>query len=151
MHRRWALIAVLALAACSPSASESADPSEGAPSLAPSASEAAAAAGTITLPDDGAAVDGPGISITEALETAGPEPLLVNGILLQDADGNLWFCESLSDASPPACDGTYLSVENYPDDAPDLDPENADVTGLQEADGVVWLEDHQLYGVVEPS
>jgi hypothetical protein len=151
MHRRWVLVAVLALAACQPSASDTASPSDGEPSTAPSASEAAAAAGTITLPDDGAAVDGPGISITEALETAGPEPLLVNGILLQDADGNLWFCESLSDASPPACDGTYLQVENYPEDAPDLDPENADVTGLQEEDGVIWLEDHQLYGVVEPS
>jgi hypothetical protein len=151
MPRRWVLVAVLALAACQPSASDTASPSDGAPSTAPSASESAAAAGTITLPDDGAAVDGPGISITEALETAGPEPLLVNGILLQDADGNLWFCASLSDASPPACDGTYLQVENYPEDAPDLDPENADVTGLQEADGVVWLEDHQLYGVVEPS
>jgi hypothetical protein len=151
MHRRWVLVAVLALAACQPSASESAAPSDGAPSTAPSASEAAAAAGTITLPDDGAAVDGPGISITEALETAGPEPLLVNGTLLQDADGNLWFCESLSDASPPACEGTYLQVENFPEDAPELDPENADVTGAQEEDGVIWLEDHQLYGVVEPS
>jgi hypothetical protein len=155
MHRRsallLALIAVMALAACSPSASDSADPSEGAPSAEPSASEAAAAAGTITLPDDGAAVDGPGISITEALETAGPEPLLVNGTLLQDADGNLWFCEALSDDSPRACEGTYLAVENFPEDAPELDPENADVTGLQEEDGVIWLEDHQLYGVVEPS
>jgi hypothetical protein len=155
MHRRsvllLALIAVLALAACSPSASGSPDASEGAPSAAPSASEAAAAAGTITLPDEGAAVDGPGVSITDALETAGTEPLLVNGILLQDADGGLWFCESLSDASPPACEGTYLQVENFPEDAPELDPANADVTGLQEEDGVVWLEDHQLYGVVEPS
>ena len=153
MKSRWALIALLALAACQPAASDSPSPSEGAPSAAPSASEAAAAAGTITLPDEGAAVDGPGISISEALDRASAEPDLVNGILLQDTEGTIWLCESITDASPRACTGTYLRVENYPEDAAaeTFDPENADVTGSQEEDGVVWLEDQQLYGVVEPS
>jgi len=150
MKSRWVLIAVLALAACQPSASESLSPSEGAPSAAPSASEAASATGTITLPDEGAAVDGPGLSIPEALETAGEEPQLVNGILLQDTEGTIWLCESISDSSPRACADAYLRVENYPDDAAaeTFDPENSDVTGSQEEDGVVWLEDQQLYGTV---
>lgn len=152
MSRRWALIALLALAACQPSASDSPSPSEGAPSAAPSASEAAAPAGTITISTAGV-VDGPGISIPEALDRAGAEPDLVNGILLLDTEGTIWLCEELSDASPRACAGAFLRVENYPEgaDAPEFDPENADVTGRQEEDGVVWFEDQQLYGTVEPS
>jgi hypothetical protein len=156
MKSRWALIALLALAACQPSASDSPSPSEGAPSAAPSASEAAseapAAAGTITIVAGGV-VDGPGLSIPEALDTAGGEPVLVNGTLLLDTEGTIWLCEELSDSSPRACAGEYLRVESYPEgaDAPEFDPENADVTGSQEEDGVVWLEDQQLYGTVEPS
>jgi hypothetical protein len=100
----------------------------------------------------GGVVDGPGLSITEALETAGEEPLLVNGILLKDTEDTIWLCESLSDASPRACDGAYLQVVDYPGgaDAPEFDPANADTTGSQEEDGVVWLEDQQLYGTVAP-
>jgi hypothetical protein len=82
-----------------------------------------------------------------------PEPLLVNGILLQDLDGTIWLCQRLSDASPPACVGAFLRVENFPGDAAatTFDPDNADVTGLQEEGGVVWLEGQQLYGTVEPN
>ena len=153
MHRRFVLIAVLALAACQPSASESASPSEGA-SAAPSEAASSTAelpSGTITLAE-GAAVDGPGVSIPEALETAGAEPVLVNGILLQDTEGTIWLCESLSDATPRACADSQLRIENWPeDDTATLDPANADDTGLQEEDGVVWIEDYQAYGVVSPS
>ena len=54
MNRRWALIAVVALAACNPSASDSPSPSEPASSAEPAASEAASpsqdiASGTITI------------------------------------------------------------------------------------------------------
>lgn len=151
MHRRWALIAVLALAACQPSASESLAPSEEAPSASEAGSPSAEAlTGTMTIVE-GSVADGPGVSIAEALATGGAEPLLVNGILLQDADGTIWLCESLSDSSPRACADSYLQVDNFPEDAGDLDPANADATGLQEEDGVVWLEDHQLYGTVTPS
>ena len=156
MHRRWALIALLSLAACQPSASESVSPSDGGSSAAPSgsqaaSSDAAAPSGTITLAE-GAAVDGPGLSIPEALETAGEEPVLVNGILLQETEGTIWLCESLSDGSPRACADSQLQVENWPeDDTATFDPANADVTGLQEEDGVVWIEDYQAYGVVSPS
>lgn len=155
MHRRWALIAVLALAACQPSASESVSPSEEA-SSAPGASAGASStaeipSGTITFAE-GVAVDGPGLSIPEALETAGEEPMLVNGILLQDTDGTIWLCESLSDGSPRACADSQLQVENWPEeDTATLDPANAGDTGLQEEDGVVWIEDYQAYGVVSPS
>ncbi len=152
MHRRWALIVVLALAACQPSASESQSPSDGAPSASTAASSSAEVeTGTITLPDEGAAVDGPGLSIPEALEAATEEPQLVNGILLQDAAGMIWLCESVFDGSPRACADSQLQVENWPDDTATFDPENAGTTGLQEEDGVVWIEDYQLYGVVSPS
>ncbi len=154
MHRRYALIALLALAACQPSASESVSPSDEA-SAAPSGAASSTAeipTGTITLPDEGAAVDGPGISIPEALETAGDEPLLVNGILLQDTEGTIWLCESLTDESPRACADSQLQVENWPEDnTATFDPDNADTTGLQEEDGVVWIEDYQAFGVVSPS
>ena len=154
MHRRYALIALLALAACQPSASESVSPSDGA-SAAPSGAASSTAeipTGTITLPDEGAAVDGPGISIPEALETAGDEPLLVNGILLQDTEGTIWLCESLTDASPRACADSQLQVENWPEDnMATFDPANEEVTGLHEEDGVGWIEDYQAFGVVSPS
>ena len=146
MKSRWLLIAVLALAACQPAASDSPSPSEGAPSEAP-ASMTEAATGTITIVEGGV-VDGPGLGISEALDTAGAEPVLVNGILLKDVDGAIWLCESITDASPRTCAGAYLSVENYPADAPEFDPANSGDTGSQEEDGVVWLEDQQLYGTV---
>ncbi|HEV7200747.1 MAG TPA: hypothetical protein VGO32_08100 [Candidatus Limnocylindria bacterium] len=148
MHRPLALVAALALAACSPSASgPSAD---GAASASAVASQVAEAAGTITIVE-GMAVDGPGLTIPEALNSGEADPLLVNGILLQDAEGTIWLCQSLSDSSPRACAGAFLAVEDFPEGVGDLDPANADVTGLQEEDGVVWLEDHQLYGTVSPS
>lgn len=152
MHRRWALIVFVALTACQSSASESPASSDEAPSAsAPASSAAEGATGTITLPDEGAAVDGPGLSIPEALEAAAAEPLLVNGILLQDAAGMIWLCESVSDGSPRACADSWLQVENWPDDVATFDPENAETTGLQEEDGVAWIEDYQLYGTVAPS
>ncbi len=118
--------------------------------MAPSASETAEIpTGTITI--EGAAVDGPGLSITEALATAGEEPLLVNGFLLQDAEGTIWLCESLSDGSPRACADAQLQVENWPDDAATFDPANADDTGLQTEGDVSWIEGYQAYGIVTPS
>jgi hypothetical protein len=148
MHRRWALIVMLALAACSPSASASPSPSDEVSSTAPTASQAAELpSGSISV--EGAAVDGPGVSVTEALESAGEEPMLVNGTLLQDAEGTIWLCESLSDASPPACAVAQLTVENWDSDET-FDPANADVTGLQMDGDVAWIEDQQVYGVVTP-
>jgi hypothetical protein len=75
--------------------------------------------------------------------------MLVNGTLLQDAEGTIWLCESLSDASPPACAVAQLTVENWDSDET-FDPANADVTGLQMDGDVAWIEDQQVYGVVTP-
>ena len=61
----------------------------------PSAPEGAD--GTIVLPDE-IAMGGAGVSVAEALEAASSQPVLVNGILLRDAEGGIWFCERLDDA-----------------------------------------------------
>jgi hypothetical protein len=153
-------ILVLVLAACggtvgeSPGASE--QPASPTPSAAPSApadapSEAPGAIepdGTITVVTD-AIADGPGESISAALEAGRTEPTLVNGVFVSDVDGTLYLAEAISSTSPLTFEGAVLEVLNYPASAGEWDPENADVTGLQEADGILYFESHQLYGVVE--
>jgi hypothetical protein len=99
----------------------------------------------------GAAVGGPGISIEQALATAGGEPPLVNGVLLMDEEGVIWLCDAVDeDASPPACEEPRLRVLNYPEGGAEWDLSSADVTGLQEREGVLWLEGSQVYGEVQP-
>jgi hypothetical protein len=153
-------ILVIALAACAatPAATPSASPT---PEVTPSpsapesetpsetpAAEAPEADGTITV-ERGAIADGPGASITQALEAGLSEPNLVNGVLVLDTEGNLWFVDAIAETSPLTFEGAVLQVLNYPD-SPDMwDPANAEVTGLQERDGVLYFEDMQIYGVVE--
>jgi hypothetical protein len=43
-----------------------------------------------------------------------------------------------------------LEVLNYPDNQEEWDMANADLIGLQEANGVRFREDAQLFGVVAP-
>jgi hypothetical protein len=156
------LIVILLLAACSsataesPSASPDASPTQapGSPTPAPDLE----ADGTLTLGDFGVA-DGPGESVENALANAGADPRLVNGILLKDADGSVWLCESLAASSPPECEAPRLLVTNYPPDhevirgedyfsvfARDAPAEMA--RELHEEDGVRWVENQQLFGVV---
>jgi hypothetical protein len=172
MHtrRRLVLIPALAivLAACGATPDDSADPTAGsdAPSSAPAdptssaaastpaspsadPSEAAADAGTFSVVSGGA-VGGPGITLGEAIGTPSVEPVLVNGILLMDRGGTIWFCESLADTSPPSCDEPRLVVVDYPKGGAEWDLNNAGVTGLEGAEGVLWLVGQQLYGVVAP-
>ena len=114
----------------------------------PSAPEGAD--GTIILPNK-LAVGGSGLGIAEALDTASSQPVLVNGILLRDADGTIWFCTTLGDGEPPVCGHPTLAVENFPADESVFDPENARATGSQTEGGVTWIPNQQLYGVVHPA
>lgn len=111
---------------------------------------------TITLVNIGA-VDGPGTSIADAIARAGAGAMtdgdLVNGnVLLKDAEGRVWLCDSLAAGSPPACAEPRLLVTNFPTNVGDFDPANAGVTGLQQDGEVLWLEGaHQLFGTVTAS
>lgn len=92
--------------------------------------------------EEGAAVGGPGITVTEALEFVGGEPVLVNGALFVDAEGEILLCEAIAESFPPQCGGRRLLVEG-------LDPRA--VPDLAEANGVRWAESVQLFGRVEPA
>jgi hypothetical protein len=89
-------------------------------------------------------VDGPGQSVTEALANAGVGPLLVNGILLKEADDTVWLCEVLLRSSPPQCAEPKLLVENWLTEDQTL----VNGEGIHVADGVRWVERAQLVGVV---
>ena len=96
---------------------------------------------------DGSAGDGPstgvgpGISIEDALGSTLDEPLLVNGALVAQQDGEVRLCSALAESFPPQCGGASLRVEGL-----DL----STVEGLTSANGVTWSEDQvQLLGRVE--
>jgi hypothetical protein len=169
MRHLFALALIVALAACSTTAVASptaeatntpspvTSPSE--PSAAPTAEADLEPNGTITLGDFGIA-DGPGESVTAALAHAGADPRLVTGILLKDADDDVWLCEELADADTPQCDEPRLLVTNYPPDHEVVngedsytvffrDPPATMVVELHEEDGVRWVEGQQLFGIVE--
>ena len=107
-------------------------------------------AGTFTVVDLGGPVDGPGISLAEAIANTDGEPKLVAGVLLMDLDGVIWLCEEITDSSPPACGEPRLRVVNYPEGGAEWNLEDAEITGLQEEDGVLWFEGNRLYGEVQP-
>jgi len=114
----------------------------------PSAPEGAD--GTIVLANE-LAMGGSGMSVADALDLASSQPVLVNGILLRDADGAIWFCKTLGDDERPACGHPTLAVENFPPDESVFEPENARGTGSQTEGDVTWIPNQQLYGVVHPA
>lgn len=153
------LIAItLVLAACTGTAvatpTPSAEPPVSSPTpVAPDETDAP----TITLGDFGIA-DGPGESIASAIANAGAEPRLVNGTMLKQADGTVWLCEGVSESSTRECEEPRLLVTNYPEDHVVVDGEDyysvfardqPGVVDLQEEDGVRWVEDQQLFGIVQ--
>lgn len=163
LMRRSSPILVLVLASCAPvtveetftdvgeslgSPSTTSEPATTAPSGDADAPEAV---GTFTFVDLGGPVDGPGISVGEALEAPEGQELIVNAIILQDRNGDLWMCDALTESSPPACDEPALRIDGYPGGGLELDPESAELLGMQEADGVVWIDAAytQNYGTVE--
>ena len=135
-----------AASAGEPHAGHSARGASGTPH--PSAPEGAD--GTIVLANE-LAMGGTGMSVAEALDLADSQPVLVNGVLLRDAEGAIWFCTVLGEGEPPACGHPTLSVENFPPDESVFEPENARGTGSQTEGGVTWIPNQQLYGVVHPA
>ena len=99
---------------------------------------------------DGVSVGGPGGSIADALESGTTEPMLVNGAIYKDTNGTIYLATSVTDEAEPTFGGPILEVVNYPDSPADWDMENAELLGLQEANGVIFTDNAQLYGVVAP-
>jgi hypothetical protein len=120
-------------------------PSEAPPSESPEASPEPV--GVLTVAE-GAVADGPGVSIAEALAGDQSQPTLVNGTLFLDADGQVYLADSLVDPSVPEFGDLRLRVENYPTDGPTWDMDDAAITGLQEANGIRFYEDTQLFGTI---
>ena len=126
-----------------------------APSVAPVATPAPVTgkrdvAGIITMAE--MAFSGPGGTIQEALNhgpTGNDLPILVNGVLFRDTDGTIYLATAVSDASVPSFEAPLLEVRNFPNDGPTWDMANADVIGLQEANGIVFKPDSQVLGFLE--
>ena len=121
-----------------------------APSQAPSSpvAEQRQVDGTITLAE-GMVFSGPGGTIQEALDrgpTEGDLPTLVNGILFRDLDGELYLATDVSDPSAPTFDGPMLRVVGVDNTGPSWDMANAELLGLEEANGIVWHPFYQVLG-----
>jgi len=125
------------------------------PSVEPSKSPAKPAdverevAGTITVAE-GMAFSGPGSTIQKTLEI-GPSvhPALVNGVLFRDTDGAIYLATSVSDVSVPAFDGPMLEVLGMPNTGDSWDMANAELLGLEEANGIVFNPNAQVLGFLE--
>ena len=107
-------------------------------------------AGTITVYPG--AFSGPGGTIAEALAngpTGDEIPTLVNGVLFRDTDGTVYLATSVSDTSAPTFDGPMLKVLNTPNDGPSWDMANAELIGLEEANGIVFKQGAQVLGTLE--
>ena len=96
------------------------------------------------------ATAGDGISVGDALDVARGFPVLVDGIVLRDADGAIWYCDRIVDGSPPRCSDPQLLVLNFPTELDLFDPAMAETVGATTRDGITWLEGHQLFGIVHP-
>ena len=95
---------------------------------------------TLVIADD-AAVDGPGISVAEALgHRTTDDMVLVTGALFIEDDGTVRLCDAVLESFPPQCGGDRLVVEGL-----DLDV----IADLQDANGVRWAEGVTLFGSVE--
>jgi hypothetical protein len=97
------------------------------------------------------AFSGPGGTIQEALDAGpgGEYPHLVNGVLFRDTDGTVYLATSVSDVTAPTFDGPMLEVLNTENDGPGWDMANADLLGLEEANGIVFKQDAQVLGFLE--
>lgn len=156
-------ILAIVLAACGTTsgspASEAPSPTEPAspsvePSVEPLASESPAdeereVAGTITVFEG--AFSGPGGTIQEALDNgpSGDLPTLVNGVLFLDTDGKVYLATSVSDTTVPTFESPMLEVLNTPNDGESWDMANAELLGLEEANGIVFNPESQVLGYLE--
>jgi hypothetical protein len=86
-------------------------------------------------------VDGPGLSVAEALgHQATDDIVTVTGALFVDADGTVRLCDAIAESFPPQCGGDRIEVRGL-----DL----ATVANLQEEGDVRWAESVTLFGSVE--
>jgi len=163
MRFRGAIVAVVAVSACAgPSrqlvttappesdghAGHEVAGSSGA--ATPHPSVPAGADGSIVLEND-FAIGGSGVSIGEALGVASSTAVLVRGVLLRDADGDIWLCDAVHGGTPPACASPRLWVSGFPDDEAVFDPANAADVGARTEGGMTWVENQFLFGVVHPA
>ncbi len=114
------------------------------PSVAPTESPAPAA-------EQREVAGGPGGTVQEAMD-AGPGgefPTLVRGVLFRDTDGTIYLASSVSDATAPTFEGPMLEVLNTPNDGPSWDMANAELLGLEEANGIVFNQAAQVLGYLE--
>jgi hypothetical protein len=148
----------------SPAADPSVEPSVR-PSVRPSAAPAAPSAPAVpSAPaDEERVVDGvitvypgtwsgPGGSIQEALDNgsdAADLPSLVNGVLFRDTDGRIFLATSVSDVTAPTFDGPMLEVLGYPNEGPMWDMASAELIGIEEANGIVFMQNTQILGTLE--
>ena len=167
-------ILVIVLAACGTAAGAPTSPSQApspsqpaAPTVEPSAEptveptvepaetpvpapEQREVAGTITVYPG--AFSGPGGTIAEALAngpTGDEIPTLVNGVLFRDTDGTVYLATSVSDVTVPTFETPMLKVLNTPNDGPGWDMANAELLGLEEANGIVFKQGSQVLGTLE--
>ncbi|HEX2766785.1 MAG TPA: hypothetical protein VHR55_09155 [Candidatus Limnocylindria bacterium] len=123
------------------------------PSMAPSedpAPQERVVVGTVTVAE--MAFSGPGATIAEAIAHGNDEgdlPSLVNGVLFRDADGTVYLASAITDADAPTFDGPMLEVLNMDSDGPSWDMANAELLGLEEANGIVFQRDAQVLGFIE--
>ena len=100
---------------------------------------------TVQAGDDVAGQDlvsgvGPGISVTEALDSTLTGRLLVNGFIVTAPDGLVYLAELLAESFPPQPGGDKLIVEGLDIDA---------FTGLTSAQGITWSDETvQVLGIV---
>jgi hypothetical protein len=107
-------------------------------------------AGTITVYPG--AFSGPGGTIAEALAngpTGDEIPTLVNGVLFRDTDGTVYLATAVSDVTVPTFESPMLKVLNTPNDGPSWDMANAELIGLEEANGIIFYQGAQILGTLE--
>ena len=86
-------------------------------------------------------VEGPGLSVADALDHQATDDIVtVSGALFVNADGTVILCDAIAESFPPQCGGERIRVEGL-----DL----AAVPGLQTEGDVSWAEGVTLLGSVE--
>ena len=73
----------------------------------------------------------------------------MNGVLFRDIDGTIYFATALGDESTPTFEGPMLEVLNMDNTGDSWDMANAELLGLQEANGIVFNPDSQILGFLD--
>ena len=73
----------------------------------------------------------------------------MNGVLFLDTDGTIYLATSVSDETAPTFEGPMLEVLNMDNTGDSWDMANAELLGLQEANGIVFNPNAQVLGYLE--